>query len=262
VDRKWLPAVVLSAVATVILGIAYLARRLGDISQVEAILYVLAGFLVVGAAASPFVSKTLEQMHQRRQKQVEEETSSITAAIDGLGNPALKKLILFNYQLMDRFIDVALSQAKAAYVFCAAACSAGLLILLTGTVALVAADGVAKQLTVGGLTAVGACLSGFIGHTFIRTFKITSRQMTYYYGQPVVHCYLLHAEWLADRAAHHHSDTSRAFDHDLITATIQAGLDAQRHLLDLIEDEHGEAPEPAASGASSNGVVSPATAAR
>jgi hypothetical protein len=112
---------------------------------------------------------------------------------------------------MDRFVDVALSQAKAAYVFRAAA---------------------------------------------NKTFRMTAEQMSYYYGRPVVHCYLLHAEWPAERAAQH-PDADRSLDRELIKATLQAAHDVQRHLLDLLEEKPGEAP---ASGASPNGVSSARTA--
>jgi hypothetical protein len=231
-----LPAYPFLVCAIAIVGLTLLVHWLVNVPQVEAVLFVMAGFVLVTAAVAPFVSNSLQEMHERRRSQLDAETEAITEASRHIGNPALRKMVLFNYDLMERFIDVALGQAKAAYVFCAAACSAGLLILLTGTVALATADGTTKQLTLGGLTATGTALAGFIGHTFIRTFKITSRQMSYYYGQPVVHCCLLHAEWLAERAAHHDSEIARALDHKLIDATVKAGLNAQRHLLDLIEE--------------------------
>jgi hypothetical protein len=68
----------------------------------------------------------------------------------------------------------------------------------------------------------------------LRTFEMTSRQMSYYYGQPLVHCYLLHAEWLAERFG---EDAEPAFltgmRKDLVRAALDAGRHAQDHLLDL-----------------------------
>jgi hypothetical protein len=254
------PAYVFTGGAVAIVLVALLVHWLAQVEQVEAILYVIAGFLVVAAAGAPFVSKAFEDARQRHERQSGEELETIKQATDDITeNPGLQKLVVFNYRLMERFVDVALGQAKAAYLFCAAACSAGLLILLTGTVALVTVHTATAQITVGGLTAIGTALSGYISRTFIKTFKLTSRQMSYYYGQPVVHCYLLHAEWLAGRAAHHHSETARAFDADLIDATIKAGHDAQCHLLDLLEDKpagHEHHKAPAGAGALLNGVSS------
>ena len=63
---------------------------------------------------------------------------------------------------------------------------------------------------------------------------MTSRQMSYYYGQPLVHCYLLHAEWIGERAGRRDGDATRLND-ELIRATLQAGHDAQNHLLHLAE---------------------------
>jgi hypothetical protein len=58
--------------------------------------------------------------------------------------------------------------------------------------------------------------------------------MSYYYGQPLVHCYLLHAEWLAERFEKDADPNARwTMHHDLIRAALNAGNNAQNHLLDL-----------------------------
>jgi hypothetical protein len=58
--------------------------------------------------------------------------------------------------------------------------------------------------------------------------------MSYYYGQPLVHCYLLHAEWLAERFS---EDAEPSFvsstRRELIRAALNASRQAQDHLLDL-----------------------------
>jgi hypothetical protein len=56
--------------------------------------------------------------------------------------------------------------------------------------------------------------------------------MNFYYGQPLVHCYLLHAEWLAQRDV-------RGEKSKLVDATLEAGRDAQVHLLDLLRKHPG-----------------------
>ena len=68
----------------------------------------------------------------------------------------------------------------------------------------------------------------------MRTYDATSRHMSYYYGQPLVHCYLLHAEWLAERSY----DQMQPADvlrirRDLIHATLGASRNAQQQLFDL-----------------------------
>jgi hypothetical protein len=63
---------------------------------------------------------------------------------------------------------------------------------------------------------------------------MTSKQMSYYYGQPLVHCYLLHAEWLGKRFEEDADSANRwEVRHELIRAVLDAGQNAQDHLLDL-----------------------------
>lgn len=89
----------------------------------------------------------------------------------------------------------------------------------------------AAQITTGALTTAGAALSGYLSVTFLKTFAMTSKQMSYYYGQPLVHCYLLHAEWLTDRFDPQTDATTRtAVDRELIHAALEpAGGGAAVH---------------------------------
>jgi hypothetical protein len=231
-----LPTLLLVVLAAgVLAGAAIHLDHRPHASLAGTILYVLAGFLVVAAATAPFVAASMRQARDRQRAVSREELRSITEAADEIREPALAKLIAFNFRLMDRFIDVALGQAKAAYLFCAGSACAALLVLLIGTAALLSTADPAAQVAVGVLRAAGAALSGFISITFMRTFAMTSRQMSYYYGQPLVHCYLLHAEWLAKRAAGHETRQSQQFDDLLVRSTIRAGEQAQHHLLELLQ---------------------------
>ena len=68
--------------------------------------------------------------------------------------------------------------------------------------------------------------------------------MSYYYGQPLVHCYLLHAEWLTLMLAEKpewrvHADLWR----EVVAASIQAGENAQNHLLSMQEYASGARPD-------------------
>jgi hypothetical protein len=135
---------------------------------------------------------------------------------------------------MDRFVATALGQARASYVACVIAATVGLLVLLAGTTAVLMVGSLSGQIAAGTLTAAGVALSGYLSATFLRTFGMTSRQMSYYYGQPLVHCYLLHAEWLAERYERRSDAAARATIHqDLIRAALEASHNAQNHLLDL-----------------------------
>lgn len=209
-----------------------------------AVLFLIGGGLIAVGVIAPFVAVSMRRAREHRQLQTVEEFAAIDAAAAKIKHDALGPLVSFNFRLMDRFINVALTQAKAAYLLCAVSAGAALLVLLTGATALLTVESGVGQLSISLLTGAGAALSGFISLTFMNTFRMTSRQMSYYYGQPLVHCYLLHAEWLAERAAGHDSPTA-GLDDELIRATLDAGRAAQHHLLTLL-DTHKSAPPAAA----------------
>ena len=186
-------------------------------------------FLLVAAVVAPtailFSQKYRGRQAQQSQREIER-LAELSIHIEK--DEALADLLSFNFELMDRFVGVALTQARAAYAFCAVASSAALLVLLGGTAAVLSASGTGTQVTVAALTGVGTLLSGFIAHTFQRQYAAATRQMSFYYGQPLVHCYLLHAEWLAQREA----DEEKT---ELVAATLEAGRFAQLHLADLLQ---------------------------
>jgi hypothetical protein len=167
---------------------------------------------------------------QRRQREVEQ----LDTVVADIPDTTLGQLISFNFQLVDRFVGVALTQGRGAYTFCAIATGAALMVLLGGITAVLAADATAAQVSVAALTAAGTMTSGYIANTFQRQYAAAARQMSFYYGQPLVHCYLLHAEWLAQR-------NEREEKNKLIGATLQAASSAQTHLLDLLQDRRRDA---------------------
>jgi MFS family permease len=195
---------------------------------------IVAAFCALSSVIAPLVLGSMQRTRARRWRQRQRECQELAAIISDIRDPALGKLVSFNFRLMDRFVAVALGQARASFVACCVAGAAALLVLLAGTATVLAAHGTGTQATAGGLTVAGAALSGFLGVTFLRTFEMTSRQMSYYYGQPLVHCYLLHGEWLAERFEKGADpDAVWQMRHELIRAAINAGHNAQNHLLDL-----------------------------
>ena len=63
---------------------------------------------------------------------------------------------------------------------------------------------------------------------------MAARQMSYYYGQPLVHCYLLHSEWLTLMLTKD-SEWKACADlwQKVVDASIQASENAQSHLLTM-----------------------------
>src|SRR5262245_49031953 len=180
-------AFVVSAATMVIAAVLLDDRR----SHVHvAPVLILAGFFVVAAAVGPVVILTMCRARGRRWSQRQRECEEFESVVEGIKDERLGRLISFNFRLMDRFVAVALAQARASFLACSIAASAALLVLLSGIAAVAALpNNVGAQITAGLLTAAGTALSGFLSLTFLRTFAMTSRQMSYYYGQPLVHCY-------------------------------------------------------------------------
>jgi hypothetical protein len=199
-----------------------------------AVALIVAAFFLLAAVVAPMALVSLQRARCRRWRQRQRECQELGAIVEVIQNPALGKLVSFNFRLMDRFIAVALGQARASFLGCSVAAATALLVLLAGTATVVTADNAGAQVTAGVLTAAGAALSGFLSVTFLRTFEMTSRQMSYYYGQPLVHCYLLHAEWLVERFDKDADPKARwTMHHELIRAALSASNNAQHHLLDL-----------------------------
>jgi hypothetical protein len=243
-------SVLLFVGAGILGGFAYLLDRFPPHSSVSVSIALLAALLVLVAATSPFAVIAMERARARHRKLSEEEFDLIDDATANTTNEELGKLISFNFRLMDRFVAVALGQAKAAYVFCALSSSAALFVLLAGAMSVIVADSVTEQVSVTLLSSAGATLSGYISVTFLRTFKITSRHLEYYYGQPLVHCYLLHAEWLADRIGLDDHAASTELQKALVNDTLGAGKRAQDQLSGLLKlhpparSSNAESPRP------------------
>jgi hypothetical protein len=69
---------------------------------------------------------------------------------------------------------------------------------MVGVVATLTMHGIEAKAAAGLIGAIGGGLASFISHVFLRTYRMSVQQLSYYYGQPHVNCYLLHAEHLAD----------------------------------------------------------------
>ncbi|GAA3204726.1 hypothetical protein ACFO1B_42160 [Dactylosporangium siamense] len=230
----WYFAVVLMGAAGAFGAAAVFVER-PDGSPSTSPMLLLAGFTVLAACITPAVVMATHRAHSARWVQRQGEYEAFTAVVDdqGTGGRTLGQLLLFNFRLMDRFSATALGQARVSFVACLMAAGATLVVLLTGSATVLAAGTTSVQVTSGALTAVGTALSGYLSFTFLKTYEMTSRQMSYYYGQPLVHCYLLHAEWLAERAGG--DDATGSVNRELITASLELGRAAQDHLLELQE---------------------------
>ncbi|TQS46086.1 TRADD-N-associated membrane domain-containing protein [Cryptosporangium phraense] len=168
-----------------------------------------------------------ERTRAERLKERQRSCKQLLAMFEGGVDETVRRLVAFNFQEMDRFVTIALTQAQFSFLASVVAGAAALLVLLGGTTGVLLSDSAATGISTAVLSAVGSMLSGFVSVTFLRTYQMATRQMSYYYGQPLVHCYLLHAEWLAQRF-----DLESSVKDRLVDATLDASRAAQRHLLD------------------------------
>lgn len=130
------------------------------------------------------------------------------------------------------FTVIALRQTNMSYYASLVAASVALLVLTAGGAVTVGLVGTTAKVAAGSVTALGVAMSGFLSTTFLRTYSMSAQQMSYYYGQPLVHCYLLHAEWLTLTLSENPKWKEDAeFWREVVKATVQASENTQNHLL-------------------------------
>ena len=159
-------------------------------------------------------------------------------ALGGIGDRALRGLAWMNFKQLRTFTAIAQRQARMSYYASLVAASISLLTLVSGAAVAIGLPAPTAKLTVSALATVGSVLSGFLAKTFLESYQMASRQMSYYYGQPLVHCYLLHAQWLASEAHGHSGDKAElSLWEKVVDASITASASAQAHLLSMQESD-------------------------
>lgn len=162
-------------------------------------------------------------------------------ALSGIGDRTLKGLAWHNFNQLRTFTIIAQKQARMSYYASLAAASVSLLTLTSGAAVAIALPATTAKVAVSVLATAGSALSGFLAKTFLESYQMASRQMSYYYGQPLVHCYLMHAQWLASETHQHSGDeTELGLWQKVVGATIDAGASAQEHLLSMQEPDHAK----------------------
>jgi hypothetical protein len=203
--------------------------------------FVLSAFFFTATAAVLGMIAREHRIVKHENNECDKDCEVLRHALNRIPDCTLKGLAYVNFRQLRVFTVIAQRQARMSYYASLTAASIALLVLMSGaTVAYGLTDTPAK-ITAASLAVAGGALSGFLAATFLKTYVIALRQMSYYYGQPLVHCYLLHAEWLASTANKHVREQT---DHDLwkevIKASIQASANAQEQLLSLQEADFAE----------------------
>jgi hypothetical protein len=155
-------------------------------------------------------------------------------ALSKVKDDTLKGLAWVNFKQLRTFTVIAQRQTRMSYYASITAAAVAFLVLTSGAAVAIGLPTTAAKITAGTLATVGTVLSGFLAKTFLRAYQMASRQMSYYYGQPLVHCYLLHAEWLALEAGERFGGEAQLrLWHEVIDASIKASSHAQDHLLSM-----------------------------
>jgi len=198
--------------------------------------FIVAVFFLISTVVAPALIVREGGIQEEEEERCKEECDELIAALDTITDPTISGLAKANFKQLRMFTVIALRQARMSYYASLVAASISLLVLTSGAAVTDGLAGTSAKITGASLTTVGVALSGFLSATFLSTYRMAARQMSYYYGQPLVHCYLLHAEWLALALAEH---PERKVDADLwreaVNASIRAGENAQNHLLGLQE---------------------------
>jgi len=128
---------------------------------------------------------------QRALREVDKALGEVSGPNDLMG------FIRVNRKQMDAYDALARSQAQTSYQASLAAMGIGLLVLGAGIAVVISSHTDATKYAAAIITASGAAVSGFIANTFINVYRHASKQLNFYFRQPLVQSYLLSAERIA-----------------------------------------------------------------
>jgi hypothetical protein len=198
--------------------------------------FVTSAFFFLSGVVVPLGVIREKNLEREARKHCDDDNEDLRWALSGIEDHTLKGLAWVNVKQLRTFTFIAQRQARMSYYASLVAAAISLLVLTTGAAVVISLPTTAAQVTAGALATTGAALSGFFARTFLSTYKMASRQMSYYYGQPLVHCYLLHGERLAREAGKRFGDAAEfSLLQELIDASIKASASAQHHLLSMQE---------------------------
>jgi hypothetical protein len=236
-DLDWGAACLVVIGAGVVLSLGLSQRAVGAI-----IAGTVTGVLVLAAVGGSIALYAMRQRHYRHMFFRIAADKHLRAALrkDIRSNEALPELILFNRAEMARFECIAQTQAKSSHRAGLVAASVGLAALVGGVVLALTAPGADEKAAAAAVGVCSAAVSGFISHAFLATYRMAAQQMSFYYGQPLVNCFLLHAELLTNDFDSRYREDARA---KVLSALLAAAARAQHQILILAGGR--AAPEPA-----------------
>lgn len=205
-------------------------------SHLASAAFIVAGFFLIFTVVVPAVILREGSIQEEEEERCKEDCDELIAALDTISDATIRGLAKANFKQLRMFTVIAVRQARMSYYASLVAASVSLLVLASGAAVTDGLAGTSAKVAAASLTTVGVALSGFLSATFLSTYRMAARQMSYYYGQPLVHCYLLHAERLALMLAEHpERKVDTGLWREVVNASIRASENAQNHLLDMQE---------------------------
>lgn len=209
--------------------------------------FVTSAFFFIASAIVPLGIIRENGVEKAEKENCRKDCEDLYWALDCIGSRTLKGLAWVNFKQLRIFTIIAQKQARMSYYASFTAAAMSLLVLIAGAAVAIGSPTTSAKATAGALATVGTVLSGFLTRTFLKAYQMSSLQMSYYYGQPLVHCYLLHAEWLASEAGEYLDDDGKLrLREKVIKASLKAAADAQGHLLSMQTADskgHGTRPD-------------------
>lgn len=240
--RVWVPAVLLGLALFAVAAFAALSdwrnrpggAGSGSSGWLSPVAFVISAFSLICSAAVPLGILRESGLRADDEWKCERDCNQLDRALGRIGDKTLSGLARANFKQMRAFTVIAQRQARMSFYASLTASGIALFILIAGAAAANGLTATPAKITAGSLAAAGAALSGFLAKTFLNSYSMAARQMSYYYGQPLVHCYLLHAEWLMSMAEKSSGDeASFRLWQQIIEASLKAGTVAQDHLLTM-----------------------------
>jgi hypothetical protein len=239
VCAKGTPAPVVALVSVPLILIAAAAAaggvaltRSGASGWLAPAAFVASAFFFLSSAVIPLGIMRENGVEKAERENCQTDCKDLYWALQHISDPTLQGLAWVNFKQLRTFTVIAQKQARISYYASLAAAAMSLMVLVAGSAVAIESPTTPAKATAAALATVGTALSGFLARTFLRSYQMTSLQMSYYYGQPLVHCYLLHAEWLASESCRQLDDAHElCLREKVIDASLKAASDAQSHLL-------------------------------
>jgi hypothetical protein len=224
------------AVATTAGGIL-LFRSHAD-SALAPAAFVAGPFFLLSSAAVQLGVARERRLEKAEDQACREDCRDLFWTLNEIEDRTLKGLAWVNYKQLRGFIGIAQRQARVSFYASLATAAASLLVLTSIAAVALGLPSTTAKVTAGLLATAGSALSSYLAKTFLTSYQMASIQMSYYYGQPLVHCYLLLADWLAVEGREEFGkEEGRLLLREVIDASVKAAADAQHHLLSM--QEHG-----------------------